>query len=67
MKRRHHSITVRGIVGLAIGVAGAVYLAVNQTGALAQTESPSASPPPAVPAPTERIDVEQAVAFPYDI
>lgn len=68
--------TVKGYLGLLVGLSAAVfYLAYHSasTRATAQEQDPPAAEtsqapaPPPTRAPSERIDVEQAVPFPYDI
>ena len=55
MKRK---ITIKGAIGLLIGLAGLIYLLTAHAG----LPTPAASA-----APANTIDVEQAVSFPYDI
>ena len=66
--------TVKGYLGLLVGLSAAVfYLSYHSasTRATAQAQDPPAAETSQAPAPTrapsERIDVEQAVPFPYDI
>ena len=70
--------TVKGYLGLLVGLSAAVfYLAYHGASTRATAQEQDQRPPeaetsqPPVPpptrAPSERIDVEQAVPFPYDI
>jgi len=58
--------TAKGYVGLLVGAgAAAFYLLFVPAETPATGQEPA--PPASVTPPTERIDVEQAVDFPYDI
>jgi hypothetical protein len=60
-------LTAKGYLGLLVGLAAAAFgLVAGPAGAPAKAQEREETPPPAF-VPTEKIDVEQAVAFPYDI
>jgi len=68
--------TFKGYLGLLVGVSAAVfYLAYDGASAPASAQdqtqqepkTTTAPAPPPTQKPSERIDVEQAVSFPYDI
>ena len=54
-------LTIKGIIGLLVAVAGAAWLAFGSP-----TRAPAQTTPQHKPA-SEQIDVELAVDFPYDI
>ncbi len=60
-------MTSRGLLGLLVGLAAAAGWAAAGPPAAPAGAQPPPDPSPPSFAPTERIDVEQAVDFPYDI
>ena len=60
-------LTARGYLGLLVGLAAAVFGLVTGPAGAPATAQERQDPAPPTFVPTERIDVEQAVNFPYDI